>query len=66
MKGKSDQPELHPCDTNSPMRKSEVDQTLEIVSNEYCLGEVKANILTKETSGGKEESAKRFCNQNLV
>ena len=52
MKGKSDQPELHPCDTNSPLRKSEVDQTLEIVSNELCFGEGK----TDDSTGKSDNS----------
>ena len=38
VRGKSDQQELHQCITHPPLRKDEVDQTLEIVSNDYCLG----------------------------
>ena len=64
VKGKSDQQELQHCNVGFPItievsRKSEVDQTLEIVSNENCFGEDKADNLTKNTSLGKEESAQR-------
>ena len=64
VKGKSDQQELQHCNVDFPItievsRKSEVDQTLEIVSNENCFGEDKADNLTKNTSLGKEESAQR-------
>ena len=70
MRGKSDEQELQQCNVDIPItievsRKSEVDQTIEIVSNEYCLGEEIANNLTKKTSVGKENSAKTFCTLNL-
>ena len=64
VKGKSDQQELQQCNVDLPItidvsRKSEVDQTLEIVSNEYCFGEDNADSLPKKTSASKEESAQR-------
>ena len=64
VRGKSDQQELQQCNVDIPItievsRKSEVDQIIEIVSNENCFGEDKADNLTKNTSLGKEESAQR-------
>ena len=64
VRGISDKQELQQCNVDLPItieisRKSEVDQTLEIVSNEYCFGEDKADNLPKKTSVGKEESAQR-------
>ena len=41
VRGKSDQQNLHQCITYSPLKKNEVDQTVEIVLNEHCLGKGK-------------------------
>ena len=57
VKGKSDQPELHQCVTNSLLRKSEVDQTLEIVSNDYCLGEGNAGTGADNNNSTKDASS---------
>ena len=62
VKGKSDQQELQHCNVDFTIevsRKSEVDYTTEIVSNEYCFGEDKTDNLTKKTSVGKGESAQK-------
>jgi len=57
VRGKSDKQELQQCNVDFPItievsRKREVDQTLEIVSNEYCFGDDKADNLPKKTSVG--------------
>ena len=64
VRGKSDEQELQQCNVDFPItievsRKSEVDQTIEIVSNEYCFGDDKADNLAKKTSVGKGESAQK-------
>ena len=53
VRGKSDEQELQQCNVDIPItievsRKSEVDQIIEIVSNENCFGEDKADNLTKK------------------
>jgi len=59
VRGKSVQRELPQCTYPPPMRKSDVDQTLEIVSNELCFGEGqtddstgKSDNSTQVASGG--------------
>ena len=44
VRGKSDQQNLHQCITTSPLKKNEVDQTVEIVSNEHCLGKGESSV----------------------